>query len=296
MRNQLIDTQKSLTKQIDELRDSIASIQLDDYKESTLETLTKAAFELQSASQQLRVVRHLLEQAEIEEQKASLSRSEPAPAPVTGPAEKSDVPGETPPEETPAESPVNEVDEEPEPQPEPVVEEKQDTVDESETTSTPQDEPQPEAEQEKEIAPKEEEKADETREEPAETYPVREEQSEEVPAREPEPEPSTKSEEGKIKLHLEPGFTDQLGNTPLTDLKAAVGLNERFLFANELFNGNMEAFNKALNELNHLESLADAERLINAQLTVQFSWDIENEAVERFLLLVKRRFAAKEGQ
>lgn len=82
----------------------------------------------------------------------------------------------------------------------------------------------------------------------------------------------------------------KLKKSPISDLKAAIGLNQRFLFSNELFNGNMEAFNRALNELNHLESIDDAQRYIEAQLAPSYQWNGESETVLEFVELVHRRF------
>jgi hypothetical protein len=82
----------------------------------------------------------------------------------------------------------------------------------------------------------------------------------------------------------------RLKKSPVSDLKAAIGLNQRFLFSNELFNGNMEAFNRAINELNHLESLNDAKRFMEIQLAPTYEWNNESEAVIEFNELVERRF------
>ncbi len=82
----------------------------------------------------------------------------------------------------------------------------------------------------------------------------------------------------------------RLQKSAIRDLRAAIGLNERFLFANELFDGNMEAFNRALNELNHIESRDDAYKFINMQLRERFKWNEESEVTEKFLDLVERRF------
>lgn len=85
-------------------------------------------------------------------------------------------------------------------------------------------------------------------------------------------------------------LASRLRKSKITDLKASIGLNERFLFANELFNGNMEAFNRALNELNHIDSKDGADYFINMQLKERYSWNDESEVTLRFLDLVERRF------
>lgn len=82
----------------------------------------------------------------------------------------------------------------------------------------------------------------------------------------------------------------RLQKQPIHDLRRAIGLNERFLYTNELFNGNMEAFNLAINELNHISSLEDAFRIIDLQLKPKYNWEDTSEAVAQFLDLVERRF------
>jgi len=78
---------------------------------------------------------------------------------------------------------------------------------------------------------------------------------------------------------------------PLNDIKKAIGINERFLFANVLFNGDMNAFSKAVEELNHLESISDAIRLMDEELSSKYHWDEEDETVVAFKTLVSRRFS-----
>ena len=83
---------------------------------------------------------------------------------------------------------------------------------------------------------------------------------------------------------------DKLRANTIQKLAESIALNERFLFSNELFNGNMEAFKRALTELDHIASLADAERYINIQLKEENQWNMESETVEKFITLIKRRF------
>lgn len=85
-------------------------------------------------------------------------------------------------------------------------------------------------------------------------------------------------------------LAQKLEKQPIGDLTRSVGLNQRFLFSNELFNGNMEAFNRALNEINHLDSLDDAIRFIEVQLKEKYAWAEDSEAAEQFIGLVERRF------
>jgi len=86
-------------------------------------------------------------------------------------------------------------------------------------------------------------------------------------------------------------LADKVRIQPLNDIKKTIGINERFLFANVLFNGDMNAFSKAVEELNHLESISDAIRLMDEELSSKYHWNEEDETVVAFKTLVSRRFS-----
>lgn len=88
----------------------------------------------------------------------------------------------------------------------------------------------------------------------------------------------------------ETSLADKLRSKSIQKLAESIALNERFLYSNELFNGNMEAFKRALNELDHIASKEDAQRFIELQLQVENNWDLESETVQSFIALVERRF------
>lgn len=83
---------------------------------------------------------------------------------------------------------------------------------------------------------------------------------------------------------------DQMQKQPIADLTTAVGLNERYLYSNELFGGNMDLFREALKVLNSKPSFSDAKAYINDDLAKIHNWDDGNELVGSLMLLVERRF------
>lgn len=85
-------------------------------------------------------------------------------------------------------------------------------------------------------------------------------------------------------------LVEQLSKTPISDLRHAFGLNERFFYANELFGGNGEEFTRAINEFNHLESFEDASRLIESKYEREFGWDRDHEDVISFIEIIERRY------
>ncbi len=78
---------------------------------------------------------------------------------------------------------------------------------------------------------------------------------------------------------------------PVANIKEAIGLNEKFLFINELFSGDINAYNHAINELNSCASIHEAFELLN-RLTEEFRWDGQRsaETIEKFANLVQRRY------
>lgn len=88
----------------------------------------------------------------------------------------------------------------------------------------------------------------------------------------------------------EPSLAEKLSAKSIKKLAESIALNERFLYSNELFNGNMEAFKRALNELDHIASLEDAKRYLEVQLKEEYQWNMDTETVQNFISLVERRF------
>lgn len=97
------------------------------------------------------------------------------------------------------------------------------------------------------------------------------------------------------KLSQSESLANKLQNQPIKNLKTAIGLNERFLFANELFSGDGSEYNRAIEEFNHLESLDAALRLIEHKYQPTYNWDFDNRTVQNFLLYLKRRFSYRES-
>ena len=84
---------------------------------------------------------------------------------------------------------------------------------------------------------------------------------------------------------------DTLTEVPIRDLRKAIGVNDRFLFINELFRGDEVAYERSIKTINSFSIFAEAEYWIQRELKVKNGWDNENEMVTQFYQLVKRRFS-----
>ena len=103
----------------------------------------------------------------------------------------------------------------------------------------------------------------------------------EQPKAEPQPEPAPTPEPEAPRA---PQQTSLFG-TPVSDIRQAVSIGDRFLFQRELFLGNAEKLQQTLTELNGLHSLDEAVAFID-----KFGWDKQSPTYELFLNVLRRRF------
>ncbi len=93
-----------------------------------------------------------------------------------------------------------------------------------------------------------------------------------------------------IKKKEDTSLIEMLKHTPISDLKSAIGINEKFQFINELFGGNYEDYNASIDLLNKCKSFTDAEIFIAENIFDKYTWEAENRNVADFMDLVERRF------
>lgn len=84
---------------------------------------------------------------------------------------------------------------------------------------------------------------------------------------------------------------DTLTEVPIRDLRKAIGVNDRFLFINELFRGDEAAYERSIKTINSFSIFPEAEYWIQRELKVKNAWDDSDVLVRQFYQLVKRRFS-----
>ncbi|MDX9905200.1 MAG: hypothetical protein RBS55_01295 [Bacteroidales bacterium] len=75
----------------------------------------------------------------------------------------------------------------------------------------------------------------------------------------------------------------------ITDLRSAIGINDKFLFINELFDGNMRVYDDIIQKLSSAATIAQVDLLL-LDLKIAYNWDSESPTVKKFVDLVRRRF------
>ncbi|MDP2422969.1 MAG: hypothetical protein U1C46_10130 [Bacteroidales bacterium] len=77
----------------------------------------------------------------------------------------------------------------------------------------------------------------------------------------------------------------------ISDLKTTIGINDKFLFINELFKGDLAGYNNAINRLNACSNRNEAINLIE-QMGHQFKWNLQSTSIMRLNHFIKRRFTS----
>lgn len=82
-----------------------------------------------------------------------------------------------------------------------------------------------------------------------------------------------------------------VGEHPIKDLKKAIGVNDRYVFINELFRGDEVMYERSLKTINAFRIFAEAEYWIERELKVKLGWEEHKETTRHFYQLIKRRFS-----
>ncbi|HEY4150760.1 MAG TPA: hypothetical protein VGM41_17600 [Chitinophagaceae bacterium] len=86
-------------------------------------------------------------------------------------------------------------------------------------------------------------------------------------------------------------LADLLTEAPFKDLKKAIGINDRYVFVNELFRGDEAMYERSIKTINAFRILPEAEYWMERELKVKLAWDDGKTTTQHFYQLVKRRFS-----
>lgn len=115
----------------------------------------------------------------------------------------------------------------------------------------------------------------------------------------PKPEVTFTEQPEKVmageKYHKERSINDSIAENQsadsklitgrITNLRAAIGLNDKIQFIREIFENNSEKYNDVIDHLDKMEQIQEAVEYLKANLSMQ-----KNQASMKFVELLKRRF------
>jgi len=124
-------------------------------------------------------------------------------------------------------------------------------------------------------------------------------ESQPQPEPEPQPEPQTTYDlfsgnsnnviAQKFQSSDDQNLSDRMQKTKISNIREAIGINEKFLFLNQLFNGDLSRYNKILDDINELSTKQGVDTYI-FELKIQSQWADDNEALNKLKELISRKF------
>ena len=139
-------------------------------------------------------------------------------------------------------------------------------------------------------APKQKNTDEKPKEPETRKEPLKEDQEETKKEQNPEKEQEAVTIAEKIQQsQQEETVADKIKKNKISSLKVAIGINEKFFFINELFNGSLKDYNSVIEDLDQKQDLSEA----NAHLTSlqqQNMWDPESDAYAQLKQFLERKF------
>lgn len=87
-------------------------------------------------------------------------------------------------------------------------------------------------------------------------------------------------------------LSQKLSETPIADIKKAIGLNDRLLLTNELFGGQAPLFEETVQALNNMSHFEEAKKYLVSTVANRYNWgsDGKKKVARDFVKLVRRRY------
>jgi hypothetical protein len=84
-------------------------------------------------------------------------------------------------------------------------------------------------------------------------------------------------------------IASKIRKIPISELKSVIGLNDKFIFINELFHGNMKAYQETIQTLDQLTNLNDAIRHLT-EIKETFDMNEDLESFKKMVEFIQRKF------
>ena len=85
-------------------------------------------------------------------------------------------------------------------------------------------------------------------------------------------------------------IVEKLGDSRLRDIKKLIGINDRYQFVKELFEGSAQEFDIAVNQINNMADEDELNNYINGLKGI-YNWSEEEAVTGNFISLVQSKFA-----
>jgi hypothetical protein len=98
--------------------------------------------------------------------------------------------------------------------------------------------------------------------------------------------------DGFLKSEKYDDLSTKLKSKPIINIANAIGINDKFIFIKELFNGNEDTYNKTIEVLNNATNFNDAYNYLMGN----FNWDMDSTLVQILLDLIRRKLITNKDE
>jgi hypothetical protein len=84
---------------------------------------------------------------------------------------------------------------------------------------------------------------------------------------------------------------EKLSGSPVQDLRIAIGVNDKFHFITELFKEDFNMYERSVKAINSFSTFEQAENWIERELQPKLGWKEQDETVQSFYAIVRKRFS-----
>ena len=75
------------------------------------------------------------------------------------------------------------------------------------------------------------------------------------------------------------------------DIRSSIGINDKYLFLNELFNNHKSNYEETLDKLNHFSNIDQAKDWILTKVAPVQKWDKDDATVQGFYAILAKHFS-----
>lgn len=79
----------------------------------------------------------------------------------------------------------------------------------------------------------------------------------------------------------------------MKDIRTSIGINDKYLFLNELFNNHKSDYEETLDKINKTKTLNEAMDWVKTKVAAASNWDSNDSTVQSFYTLLEKHFSAK---
>lgn len=98
-------------------------------------------------------------------------------------------------------------------------------------------------------------------------------------------------EEAPAPPQPEPVIIPVENNINQNDIRSVIGINDKYLFLNELFSNHKSDYETALDEINNMKNIEEAMAWVKAKSATKSVWDEDGDTVQNFVAVLKKHFS-----